>query len=423
MDGHRLASVFTGLRLGLHAVVALIVLIVLWRSLPPVDERAAWGVAAVIAWSLAYAAGVLDGARRTRARLATAGAAAGAADPTSPAGPTSPTGAGRRPAAVWLGIGALSVLWFIAAWCLPEAAYLVFPLFFLQLHLLGARWGTALVLLSALGAVITLGLQQGFSVPGAVGPLLGAAVALLVGLGFRAFTRQAQARESLLAELVATRDELVRSERRAGEEAERARLARDIHDTVSQSLSSIQMLLHAAERAPEGEQTTELLRLARDSAASAQAETRAIVRALAPAPLQEEGLAAALRRLAGTEWAGGPGVLIEVHGDERLDMSRRTALLRLAQGAVGNALRHARAGRVEVLLTVDDAAARLRVSDDGVGFAPELAPGAGHGAGHFGLASMRERVAQLGGSLEVDSAPGNGTRVVVVLPLAPTREG
>ncbi len=416
MDGHRLASVFTGLRLGLHAVVAVIVLIVLLRSVPPVDARAAVGVAAVVAWVLAYAAGVLDGVRRTKARAAGAG---GSVHMNDDARPGERAG---RPAAVWLGIGALTLLWLVAAWCLPEAAYLVFPLFFLQLHLLGARWGTVLVLVSAGCAVITLGVNEGFSVPAAVGPMLGAAVALLVGLGFRAFTRQAVAREALLEELVAARDELARSERRAGEEAERARLARDIHDTVSQSLSSIQMLLHAAERAPEGERAAELLRLARESAAAAQAETRSIVRALTPAPLQEEGLAAALRRLAETEWRGGPEVRLSVEGDEGLDMSRRTALLRLAQGAVGNALKHARAGVIELRLRVDGEAARLTVSDDGVGFDPRLAPGASHGAGHFGLASMRERAAQLGGSLVVDSTPGHGTRVDVVLPHRPSKE-
>lgn len=418
MDGHRLASVFTGLRLGLHAVVAVIVLIVLLRSVPPADARAAVGVGAILAWVLAYAAGVADGVRRTRRRVA-----AGVATPSVPLPDDAPpAGRASRPAAVWLGIGTLSVLWLVAAWCLPEAAYLVFPLFFLQLHLLGARWGTALVLVSAVCAVITLGVQQGFSVPGAVGPMLGAAVALLVGLGFRAFTRQAVAREALVEELVAARDELARSERRAGQESERARLARDIHDTVSQSLSSIQMLLHAAERALQGERSAELLRLARESAASAQAETRSIVRALTPAPLEEEGLAAALRRLAETEWSGGPEVLLSVEGDEALDMSRRTALLRLAQGAVGNALRHAGATRIDLGLRVDAQAATLTVSDNGVGFEPELAPGASHGAGHFGLASMRERAAQFGGRLSVDSTPGHGTRVEVVLPHGPSKE-
>lgn len=420
MNGHQMHSVFTGLRWGLHALVAALVVLVLFRAAGLGTHRAWWGAALTLAWALAYAIGVYDGARRGRA--ARSAGVVGAAPAGTQAGSVL---AGGTPLPAIAGVLLLSVLWAAAAFCLPEAAYLVFPLFFLQLHLLGSLAGPLAVAVSTVVAIVALGVQQGFSLPAAIGPCLGAAVALIIGLGYRAIMRQAHAREELVAQLLATRDELARTERRAGEEAERSRLARDIHDTVSQSLSSVQMLLHAAERAPDHGTTLRHVALARETAAAAQAETRAIVRALTPAPLEDDSLSGALRRLARGEWAdaGHGRVELELTAEDEarlgaLEMSQQTALLRLAQGAVGNALQHAGAAVVRVRAGADDDAAWLEVRDDGVGFDPSTAPGAGHGPGHFGLASMRERADQMGGRLEVNSSRGQGTAVRVRLPLS-----
>jgi len=405
MDSTRTLSVSAGLRLALHALVAALVVLVLVRALSAGTPRGYLGAALALAWALAYALGMLDGARRGRAHGAEVGA-----------GSAPPTGRGTRGRSV-AGVVLLSLIWAAAAFCLPEAAYLVFPLFFVQLHVLGSWWGPAAVVASTAVAIVAIGVQQDFGPAGAIGPSLGAAVALLIGAGYRALARQAAAREELLAQLVSTRDELARTQRLAGAEAERARLSRDIHDTVSQSLSSIQMLLHAAERSADPDAARALTRSARETAASAQEEARAIVRALSPAPLATQQLGAALLRLARTEWAAVP-VSVDVPDTQGLPMGVQTALLRLAQGAVGNAVRHSGASSIRVTVGLEPDGVRLRVADDGVGFDPRTAPGADHGPGHFGLASMRERVAQQGGTLELDSAPGAGTTVAVWLPLA-----
>ncbi|WP_342664885.1 hypothetical protein [Microbacterium indicum] len=99
----------------------------------------------------------------------------------------------------------LTVLWAVLTWLSPEGAYLVFPLFFLCLHVLPGRGGVAAIVLATAFAIVALGLHLGFSVGGVIGPLVGAGVALLIGLAYRAPTREAQERERLLAELIRTR--------------------------------------------------------------------------------------------------------------------------------------------------------------------------------------------------------------------------
>ncbi|MBV6545688.1 sensor histidine kinase, partial [Ursidibacter maritimus] len=126
----------------------------------------------------------------------------------------------------------LGLVWVGLVIVVPEAAYLAFPLFFLCLHLL-PRWvgSVAVVALTAV-AIVALSLHQGFSAGVVIGPLIGAGVAILLGLGYRALAREAVEREALLTELMATRDRLAATEREQGALAERGRLARDIHDTV-----------------------------------------------------------------------------------------------------------------------------------------------------------------------------------------------
>ncbi|WP_158630652.1 histidine kinase [Nocardioides daphniae] len=129
-----------------------------------------------------------------------------------------------------------------------DATYLVFALFFIYMHLLGTTRGVAAVILAAVVAVIAFGIHRGFDAAGVVGPALGAGVAVVIGLGYDALTRDVTRRQALIDELTHTRDQLAAVEREAGVVAERERLAREIHDTVSQSLSSIVMLLHVAQR-------------------------------------------------------------------------------------------------------------------------------------------------------------------------------
>src|SRR5690606_10946961 len=155
----------------------------------------------------------------------------------------------------------------------PEAAYLAFPLFFLAQFLLGVWAGVAAVAALAAVAVVALGMHDGFTPAGVVGPVVGALVALGLGAGVRALSRESQARREVIAELVRTRSELASRQREVGRESERARLAGEIHDTVAQGLASIGMLLHAAERTDPSHPAVDQIRLAREVAGENLVET------------------------------------------------------------------------------------------------------------------------------------------------------
>lgn len=321
----------------------------------------------------------------------------------------------RRRLASVLWLAALSAIWIGLLFLVPEAAYLVFPLFFLYLHLLPMPYGPVAVLVATAVSIVAIGLHGGFSVGGVVGPLLGAGVALLIGLGYQELARDAAEREALLTELLATQDRLAASEREQGMLEERARLAREIHDTVAQSLSSIQMLLHAAERADADRPGAEHLRLARETAAASLADTRRFIRELAP-PALDEGLHSALVRLAEREWTtDGLRVQVDVAEPLELPMHVQTAFLRIAQSTLANVVKHASATHATIALETGANEARLTVTDDGVGFDPTTLSTRAGASDSFGLRAIAERVEQLGGELEVTSAAGAGTTVRVVV--------
>ncbi|MFF7851996.1 sensor histidine kinase [Streptomyces sp. NPDC007910] len=326
----------------------------------------------------------------------------------------------RRAAAVWLGV--LGASW-LAMLCLtPEALWVAFPLYFLQLHLLPARWSLPAVALTA-GAAILSYVGHGAALnPGVfIGPLLGAAVAVATVLGYQALYRESERRRRLIEELIATRAELAAAERHAGTLAERERLAREIHDTLAQGLSSIQLLLRAAERAlPPDSPAAGHIERARRAAQDDLAEARRFVRALAPPDLEHGSLAAALERLCepGAE-AGpyGPRVRFSVSGTPvELPTPYEVALLRIARSALANTVRHASASRAEITLSFMGASVTLDVVDDGVGFEPDAVRPSSEGG--FGLPAMRSRAESLGGTFTVESAPGQGTAVAVSLPLS-----
>jgi len=381
-----LTPVFVGLRTGLHVLFAALLVLVVVRIVV-VGAPGSW---VPLLLSAVFAVVYLLGALVAR---------------------TAPT---RRGPAGALWIIALTVVWVALLVLVPEAAYLVFPLFFLYLHVLPRVVGPVAVVVATLVAVVALGLHGGFTVGGVVGPLVGAGVALLIGLGYRALAREALEREALVAELLATRDRLAATEREQGVLAERARLAREIHDTVAQGLSSIQMLLHAAERADGDRPGLEHIRLARETAADGLADTRRFIRELTP-PTLDQGLGSALRRLADQQWTR-DGLRVQVDVPEvALPMDVQTALLRIAQGAIANVVQHAGASTVRLSLTVDGREARLTVADDGVGFDPVTARARAGTTDSFGLRAVEDRVGQFGGRLEIDSAPGRGTTLVAVL--------
>jgi signal transduction histidine kinase len=215
--------------------------------------------------------------------------------------------------------------------------------------------------------------------------------------------------------------ELAESQRREGERAalERQRIARDLHDSVSQSLFSTNLHVRTAQRAlelqqpdspgPLGEELREIGQLTR----GALAEMRALILELRPGALAEEGLVAALAKQAAALSAR-EGVVIEVDGpNDRLPLGPgvEEQLYRLGQEALANVVKHARASSAKVRVAAAGDHVSVEVADDGRGFDPATV-----GPEHFGLRSMRGRVADLGGRLEITSAPGRGTVLRVQVP-------
>lgn len=385
-----LTPVFVGLRLGLHALFLALTCVVIGRAiLTPSDASVAVIVVAAL-FGLTYSLGAVL-SRSAEAR--------------------------GHPMRVWLAL--LTGEWVVLLWLISDAAYLALPLFFLFLHLLGRRWGSAAIVGSTAITICALGIHREWSVGGVVGPLVGAGVALLIGLGYQALAREAAQRDALVRELLTAQGRLAATEHESGVLAERARLAREIHDTVAQGLSSIQMLLHAAERADADRPGIEHIRLARDTAAANLTEARRFIRELTPPQLDDHTLGGALRRLARTQWAThGLDVQVRVSDTITLPMHLQTALLRIAQGAIANVIQHAHASIATIALTVEHDQLRFTIADNGIGFTPTRAvQETAERSDSFGLRATAERVKQLGGTVTIDAAPGHGTSLSVDLAL------
>jgi signal transduction histidine kinase len=197
---------------------------------------------------------------------------------------------------------------------------------------------------------------------------------------------------------------------------ERSRLAHELHDAVSQKLFSLRLTAQAAaalvDRDPsraKGE-----LRQVAVLAAEAADELRAAVVELRPAALDEDGLTATLRtQIQVLDRAHSARVTFAAHNFRALPASQEEAMLRVAQEALHNALRHSGAEHVDVTLDRRGSGAVLRVTDDGSGFEPKAIRRAGR---HLGLVSMRDRTSGVGGTLTVESAPGKGTTIEMEVP-------
>ncbi|WP_370096322.1 histidine kinase [Streptacidiphilus sp. MAP12-20] len=318
----------------------------------------------------------------------------------------------------WLGL--VTALWVGLAFLAPSAGYVAFPLYFLYLHLLPPRW--ALPWVALLTAVVVAGQSTtvgGLTAAKVIGPCAGAAVAVLTAYGYAGLYRESRRRQALIDDLMRTRDELAASQREAGMLAERQRLAREIHDTLAQGLSSIVLLARTAESAlpPDAEVAGERVREIGATASANLAEARRFVAALTPPSLQDASLSDALRRVS-AGYGPVPAVAFHLDGEPYpLPVEAEVALLRLTQEALANVRRHAHAARAAVTLCYLDDQVTLDVFDDGVGFDSEAAPSADAERPRFGLHGMRERIAGLGGSLTIESAPGEGTAVAAAIPL------
>ncbi|KOG40186.1 GAF domain-containing sensor histidine kinase [Streptomyces decoyicus] len=197
---------------------------------------------------------------------------------------------------------------------------------------------------------------------------------------------------------------------------ERARLAHELHDAVAQKLFSLRLTAQAATALVDRDPARAKDELHQVAALAAEAadELRAAVVELRPAGLDEDGLVATLRSQAQVlDRAHSARVTFAAHCVRALPAAQEEAMLRVAQEALHNALRHSGAGHVEVTLTRNGQGALLRIADDGCGFDPGTVRRAGR---HLGLVSMRDRAGGVGGKLTVKSEPGKGTAVEMEVP-------
>jgi signal transduction histidine kinase len=314
---------------------------------------------------------------------------------------------GRRAGEGALMLAGVAVLSVIALSADQPLTYMVFPAFIWAALRLGPQGATLAVAVAAVIAVLATSRELGFFVE--LSPT-DSALNLQLYITFAALTTFCLA--AIVSERRRGAVELAESQRREGERAamERQRIARDLHDSVSQSLFSTTLHVRTAQRALEleeldptgsvGEELSEIGQLTR----GALAEMRALIFELRPGALAEEASALSAREGLVIE-VDGPGARLPVGPDVE------EQLYRLGQEALANVVKHARASSATVRIAVKDDTVLVEVSDDGRGFDP-----AAVGREHFGLRSMRGRVADLGGRLEVTSKLGRGTLLRVEVP-------
>jgi signal transduction histidine kinase len=327
-----------------------------------------------------------------------------------------PTWWGRRAGEGAVTLTAVAGLSMIALSADQPLTYMVFPAFIWAALRFGPQGATLAVAVGAVIAILVTSREQGAFVE--LSPT-DSALNLQLYITFAALTTLCLA--AIVSERRRAGLELAKSQRREAERAtlERQRIARDLHDSVSQSLFSTTLHVRTAQRAleleeldatgPVGEELSEIGQLTR----GALAEMRALIFELRPGALAEEGLVAALTKQA-SALSAREGLSIEVHGpDERppLEPGVEEQLYRLGQEALANVVKHARASSAMIRIAATGDTVSIEVLDDGRGFDP-----AAVGPDHFGLRSMRGRVADLGGRLEVTSTPGRGTVLRVEVP-------
>ena len=228
-----------------------------------------------------------------------------------------------------------------------------------------------------------------------------------------------------LAETFATRGALAvdMSERIASDslrrvveaqELERRRLARELHDETGQALTSILLGLKALEEKLDDEGSRAAAAELRELVVTTLQDVRRLAVELRPSALDDFGLVAAVERLSAS-FSDQTGIEIDFEtalGDERLPAEVETALYRIVQESLTNVVKHARARRISILLARRNGAIKAVIEDDGQGFDPAASPSAG-----FGLVGMRERLALLGGRLEVESSGDTGTTIAAEVPV------
>ena len=311
------------------------------------------------------------------------------------------------------------LVWAALTLAAPSFDWTAVPLAFAALEVLAFPYAlTVVVLMTVVVSFGWLRIADGVDPTVVAGPI---GMALVTVLAYRALEQESRTKQRLLDELGAAYEDLAVAQHRAGALAERTRLSREIHDSVGQGLSSINLLLNAAEqdwdRRPDAARSH--VRTAASAARAGLDEVRRVVRDLAPADLDGadpvDALPEALSRIAAQT---GPAteVQVRVHGaPAAVPEDVATAIVRTARGALANVVEHAAARHAVISLTYHPDEVFLDVRDDGNGIDPRRRRAAGlRGRGLRGIA---DRAESLGGRATVESAPGEGTTVSVAFPL------
>ena len=325
------------------------------------------------------------------------------------------------PAAPW--VLALTLAWMASTFVSASFVWIAFTLFFLVLFALGPVGGPLALALVTLWAIVSpvLGRQEtSLGVGEILGPLIGAVFSLVAHAVYQRLLRETDRNRLLVAQLRAAQADLADSERRKGIAEERQRLAGDIHDSLAQGLNSIVMLSRAAGAAhpSAAEEFSRIEATARENLADARRLVRDLADRAPRTTLEQalHGVIASAEALGET-----PRWQLRVDGTPvPLEPAQVETLHRAAQSLVANVQRHAAAQHCVLTLAWWPDRVSLDVVDDGRGFDPAAvarsAGGEGTSGGH-GLRLLRARIDRAGGTVTIDSTPGEGTAVGLTLPL------
>lgn len=375
------------------------------------DDAAHAGLAVVLlvaaALGLVYAAGIVVEYRSRRG--------AGSV--------SNPTVNQQRNARWWW--AAVVVLWLSALVLANDFLWVLFPLVFVTLAVLPRPANLlATAVLWAAGVVVVAWLHpQHWHIAVAIGPGIGTVFAVAIYVSYRALHREALTQRRIAEQLAATQQELAATEHQAGRLEERERLARDIHDTLAQGLSSIVLLARAGRASASTGEAVDVFSTIEDTARDNLAEARRFVRDLT-APSAQADLPDAITEILQRMRRRGSGLgestefRANFSGDthRRLPESVVTAVVRCVQEALNNVAKHAHAAHAVVSVAVLGDELTVDIFDDGRGFDPAQAPqqDSSHG---YGLSGIQQRIAALSGTVNIESTPGEGTVVAARIPL------